>query len=232
MPTKTNDLTNVPAAACHKCGGWASMGGMSQHRASATPVMGRTGCLCMPGSEVPAARRGRTDAGKIRELIRKACEANGVPEIAQRIVVKWSERYTSCMGTAAYRGKFDMTVTFSGPLWPRADEAERTNTIVHEACHIIAFYKAHGYFKITAHGPEWKRCMRRAGYQPTRCHTVDNSGLTKARKKYAYTCACQRTHQLGATRHKRAQNGSVYRCNRCKQNIQLKVDKAVVGMVG
>jgi len=45
--TKTkNDLTNIPAAACPRCGGWTGSGGMSQHRNSKTPVLGRTGCTC------------------------------------------------------------------------------------------------------------------------------------------------------------------------------------------
>lgn len=37
---------NVPGAACPRCGGWTSSGGMSQYRNSTTPVHGRTGCTC------------------------------------------------------------------------------------------------------------------------------------------------------------------------------------------
>ena len=40
----TNDMTNIPAAACKRCGGWTSFGGCSQHFESKTPVLGRTGC--------------------------------------------------------------------------------------------------------------------------------------------------------------------------------------------
>lgn len=36
----------VPAAACPRCGGWTSMGGMSQHSDSEVEVDGRTGCTC------------------------------------------------------------------------------------------------------------------------------------------------------------------------------------------
>ena len=43
----TNDTTTVPAAACPRCGGWTSYGGMSQHSHNLTErVLGRTGCLC------------------------------------------------------------------------------------------------------------------------------------------------------------------------------------------
>lgn len=41
-----NDLSSVPAAACPRCGGWTSSGGMSQYAKSSTPVLGRTGCSC------------------------------------------------------------------------------------------------------------------------------------------------------------------------------------------
>jgi hypothetical protein len=41
-----NSLENIPAAACRKCGGWTSFGGMSQYCDSKEPVMGRIGCTC------------------------------------------------------------------------------------------------------------------------------------------------------------------------------------------
>lgn len=42
----TNSLNTIPAAACPRCGGWTSMGGMSQHFNATEPVEGRTGCVC------------------------------------------------------------------------------------------------------------------------------------------------------------------------------------------
>jgi len=41
-----NDLDNVPAAACWRCGGWTAYGGCSQHSNSYERVDGRTGCTC------------------------------------------------------------------------------------------------------------------------------------------------------------------------------------------
>lgn len=41
-----NDLTNIPAAACSKCGGWTGFGGMSQYAHSTEKVLDRTGCIC------------------------------------------------------------------------------------------------------------------------------------------------------------------------------------------
>jgi len=42
-----NDVKDIPAAACRKCGGWTDFGGMSQHFNKSTPVMNRTGCDCI-----------------------------------------------------------------------------------------------------------------------------------------------------------------------------------------
>lgn len=39
-------LSETPAAACPRCGGWTAHGGMSQHSKSEEPVLGRTGCTC------------------------------------------------------------------------------------------------------------------------------------------------------------------------------------------
>lgn len=41
--------TEAPAAACGRCGGWTSFGGMSQHAKATTPVQGRVGCSCTRG---------------------------------------------------------------------------------------------------------------------------------------------------------------------------------------
>ena len=39
-------IVKISAAACARCGGWASFGGMGQHHNAITPVLGRTGCTC------------------------------------------------------------------------------------------------------------------------------------------------------------------------------------------
>ena len=45
-PLKDINPRPCPAAACHQCGGWSGVGGMSQYRNSAAKVDGRTGCFC------------------------------------------------------------------------------------------------------------------------------------------------------------------------------------------
>jgi hypothetical protein len=44
--TTKNDLTNIPKAACSRCGGWTAYGGCSQYANSAVRFLGRTGCHC------------------------------------------------------------------------------------------------------------------------------------------------------------------------------------------
>ena len=39
-----NSMENIPAAACGRCGGWTTQGGMSQHGKATVPVLGRIGC--------------------------------------------------------------------------------------------------------------------------------------------------------------------------------------------
>jgi len=50
-----NDMKDIPVAACPRCGGWTSQGGMSQHALSAVPVQGRTGCTCHGALELKGA---------------------------------------------------------------------------------------------------------------------------------------------------------------------------------
>lgn len=64
---KKNTGSKTPAAACPRCGGWTSYGGMSQYSASRVPVLGRTGCTCTTkkrGSRKPKKNAGsRFDLG-------------------------------------------------------------------------------------------------------------------------------------------------------------------------
>lgn len=59
----------IPAAACPKCGGWTSFGGMSQHSNSTVPVDGRTGCTCNKTSGLNAPTPVRAVSEKARFAI-------------------------------------------------------------------------------------------------------------------------------------------------------------------
>ena len=97
----------------------------------------------------------------IKRWVRFACESNGVSELAQAIIVEWNPRFTRKMGDARYNQfTYLAKIRLSLPLWPRASQKERQETVIHEACHIIAAYK-HGPF-IRNHGAEWREAMRTA----------------------------------------------------------------------
>lgn len=153
-------------------------------------------------------------AGLHTQWIREACEANGVPELADRIRWEWSDRFTARMGDATFSLN---RIRLSRPLWPRASDAERRQTVIHEACHLIAFYK-YGR-QGTGHGAYWKATMRRAGVSPKRCHNVDRSGLKQSRAKFAFDCACM-THMVGKIRANKIRAGVKYTCRRCKTTLK------------
>jgi hypothetical protein len=67
-----NDTTNIPAAACPRCGGWTAMGGCSQHSNAVTPVHGRTGCVCRGGNPPPTADLSEVSTEALRaEIFRR-----------------------------------------------------------------------------------------------------------------------------------------------------------------
>lgn len=47
------DVQSTPGAACSRCGGWTSSGGMSQHARSKVAVLGRKGCACAASTVRP-----------------------------------------------------------------------------------------------------------------------------------------------------------------------------------
>src|SRR6185436_3239730 len=100
------------------------------------------------------------DRKGIKEAIAFACEANGVPEIIPRISVQFNPRFTNRMGDALFNGTI-MRIRLSTPLWGRASDEQKRETVIHEACHIIARYK-HG-LDIRPHGYHWISCMKKAG---------------------------------------------------------------------
>ena len=72
----------------------------------------------------------------IRGQIEEACRACGVPELSGRIRVFWNSRFIARMGDACWdqvRGVGLMRL--SRPLWPKASDEERRETVIHETCH-------------------------------------------------------------------------------------------------
>ncbi len=118
----------------------------------------------------------------IKEWIWFACQRNDAEELAQAIIVEWNPRFTRRLGDGVYSPvTFRARIRLSLPLWPRASEKERRETVIHETCHCIVGYK-HGV--VAFHGQEWKEAMKNCGVEPLRNHTGDRTGLARRRRLF------------------------------------------------
>jgi len=118
----------------------------------------------------------------IKEWIWFACQRNDAEELAQAIIVEWNSRFTRRLGDGVYSPiTFRARIRLSLPLWPRASEKERRETVIHEACHCIVGYK---FGVVAPHGPEWKQAMTNCGVEPLRHHNVDRTGLARRRRLF------------------------------------------------
>ena len=156
----------------------------------------------------------QSEEDKIRSLIHFACQSNGVVALSKKIGFRFRKQFTRILGQAFAQSKL---IEFSSPLWARASESERKQVIIHEACHIIAYYK-YG-FDIKPHGSEWKRCMVESGVAPLRCHNVDRKGLKKQYVKYQVECECVAVW-IGHVKAKQVRDG-LLSCCRCKAKLRL-----------
>lgn len=159
---------------------------------------------------------------EILELVAIACEVCGVPELTSRIRVQWNTRFTARMGDArwdALRGQG--LIRLSVPLWPRASEEDRRETIVHEACHIIADYR---FGRRQGHGHHWRQMMALCGYRDAkRCHDVDRESIRERRgqNRLRAACGCAGGVIVGPVQVRRIQAGAAYTCRRCDQRVRL-----------
>ena len=138
-------------------------------------------------------------------------------------MVEFNNRFTRRMGDASARKNHEwrptLQIRLSRPLWARASEEERRETVIHEACHIID-YIING--EMCGHGRLWKRLMWKCGIRAERCHEVDRSGLARKRAKVAASCMCGAISEIGAIRAKKIrEQNAVYRCRKCSTPVSL-----------
>jgi SprT protein len=160
----------------------------------------------------------------IREQIEGACRACGVPELIGRIRVVWSGRFIARMGDARWDKRHGTgIIRLSRPLWPKASDEERRETVVHETCHVIADYRFGGK---QGHGSRWRQMMALCSYaRPTRCHSVDREAIQARRERKRVEvqarCGCAEGVILGPVQARRVRAGVVYRCRKCCQRVAL-----------
>ena len=154
-------------------------------------------------------------------------------ELAQVIVVEWNQRFTRRMGDASYNPfTYRARIRLSIPLWPRASEQERRETVIHETCHCIVKYK-HGPF-VSDHGEEWRQAMRACGVEPLRTHNVDRSGLVRRQRQFVLLdCpneSVEKKCRMNAREYNLVQQGAEMWCKVCglplTRNLAIEEDRA------
>lgn len=115
---------------------------------------------------------------QIHEWIGEALDRNEAGYLSNLIRVRWNKRFVRRFADARY-GTHPMRgiIRISPLIWERASETDRRETIIHEACHIVAFH-LHGN-GIRPHGTEWKQAMANCGVEPIRCHTIPLVGINR-----------------------------------------------------
>jgi SprT protein len=175
------------------------------------------------------------DRHLIRRWIQFACDCNEVPELFQVIVVEWNRRFTRRLGDGMYSPTtFRARIRLSIPLWPRASDQDRRETVIHEACHVIVKYK-HGAF-VADHGPEWKAAMLACGVEPLRLHNIDCTGLFRPRRRFILLdCpneGIERKCRCTAREYNLLRRGTEFRCNNCglhlTENSAVEEDRSEV----
>ena len=98
-------------------------------------------------------------------------------------------------------------ISLSAPMTLINDDAQVTDTILHEIAHALVGY-SHG------HDSVWKAKCREIGCKDERCYTDQDTNIIAG--KYQAVCGgCGQVHN----RHKRPPRGRRYACN-CQSHIQ------------
>jgi SprT protein len=157
-----------------------------------------------------------TSMQEIRDLVGEVFARFQLSELGSSVKIEFNNRFVSRMGDASY---FKHRIRLSAPLWPRATSEERRQTIIHEACHIIAEHMFWtGKTKDnTSHGLCWKRCMLMCGVKPDRCHKVSTKGLLA---RVEAICNCK-TWEITKNRATKMMRGMKYSCPNCKASLSL-----------
>lgn len=178
-------------------------------------------------------RRTRTESPpseEIRHWIDFACERCQCPELAPRMTCRFNRRLTRLVGQAKVlfvNGVAEkLGIELATRSWNRLNDVGQRNTVVHEACHVIAAC-AFGP-KIPGHGIHWKWAMRRCDtppdvfledyeikeeYRPS--EQFRPPGLVLAR------CGCTGHRKVPVGQAKLIRWGERFRCEVCRQLLTL-----------
>lgn len=156
-----------------------------------------------------------------KSLVKEYLKKLNAEEIKVNII--WNKRFISKMGDALYYpGKLEGRIRLSSKLWVRATEVQRSETVIHELCHIVNAHRAHknGRPRPASHGREWKLLMHSCGVHPKRTHCVDNKDLVAHRRVKA-PCKCEPDRMVTKYVAGRIAAGARYRCKKCYECVTV-----------
>ena len=155
---------------------------------------------------------------QIYDWIEFACGRNDVSYLTSLITVEWNNRFVRRIADATLfshplRGRIRI-----GPkIWQRADETQQRETIIHEACHIVAFHPCG--LNIKPHGAEWKQAMRKCDLDPNTKLDLNLVGISWFRVR-----DCPRDERCHVSRKKLGElrRGERLRCTICGMSVDAK----------
>lgn len=157
---------------------------------------------------------------QIHEWIGEALDRNEVGYLSNLIRVHFNNRFVRRFADAQFRTNPIRGIIRVSPLiWERASEFDRRETIIHEACHIVAFH-LHGN-EIKPHGMEWKQAMANCGVEPIRCHTIPLVGINRF---YVRDCPKVEADRCYVSRRMLAslRRGQLLHCTTCGIRVDYK----------
>jgi predicted SprT family Zn-dependent metalloprotease len=160
----------------------------------------------LPGSaSAPPLPSG--DDPDLTTLSRSLVASLGIPDLAQRVLVRWNPRLRTTAGRA-YRTRALIELN---PQLVRISPEEIDRTLRHELAHLVAAHRA-GRRKIPAHGRDWRHACSELGIPgESRCHDLPFK-RRQVRRNFAYVCPACHHRLLRVRRLKSA--AACYHCCR------------------
>lgn len=175
---------------------------------------------------------------KVAAIVLKTLKKIGREDLLSYIWIIWNNKLTSAMGRAIFARpgvklppKYEKTsvdgrlirMELSIPLWSRATDAQKHQTILHELAHLITDHEAdlQRDSPPRAHGYRWKAAMARVGAEASRTHSVDTTGLKRKTKRYNAKCGCRDIEVTPVQAQKIASPYNRLSCSRCGQDLTL-----------
>lgn len=170
---------------------------------------------------------------QLKEWIVFACERNGIPEFWREIRYAWKNNYSARAGCAkrtwqpgilGQPGKYIYEIFLSTKLMAIASEAEKRETVIHEACHLIVhkLWPDRKFFDAeSVHGIEFITTMNKCGYSGNRFHNIDRTTVRKQHTRYRVNCGCINGIQLTLNIINKIRARRVYTCRNCNKIIWI-----------